>query len=259
MTERTFAYLAGLLRVGDTAEWPAVDYARTATELLLVANGDVPSVAGGTIVKLTLDDVAELTQYTLPLGSKRATANVGGGDDLLIAADVRPGVIVTAHGGASNLVVWLTSEATVEENTDTGWVILTAGMLQSRIAAPEYDALTAAIIAAGQSDPVPILLNDVTERVRAAVRSGGRVALGPVNTIPASLRRAALSLAKYDLFARIAALRRLAEQAKDDADRAEKQLERIEEGKVTPEAPDEGNETETAPTGETGADDAIDL
>ena len=73
----------------------------------------------------------------------------------------------------------------------------------------------------------------------------GAEAIGAVNTIPASLRRAALAIAKYDLFSRIAVLRTLAEGAKNDAEKAERMLERVEEGKVKIEAPAEADETET--------------
>jgi hypothetical protein len=257
MTERTFLFLGGLLQLDQTAEWPAVPYARTATEVLLIANGLTPSDASGAKIKLTLADVAQTQEFALAQGLKRQVTNVTG-DGLAIAADVRPGVKVTAHGSASDLVVWLTCESTTSNDTETGWLILTAGMLQSRISAPEYNALTAAVISSGQSDPIPQLLSDVTERVRLAIRSGGET-LGAVNTIPASLRRAALAIAKHDLFSRIAVLRTLAEGAKNDAEKAERMLERVEEGKVKIEAPATDTETETGNAAEYGSETKIDL
>ena len=89
----------------------------------------------------------------------------------------------------------------------------------------------------GQNDPVPSLLDDVTERVRNAIRSGGRVGLGAADTIPASLRDAALSIAKYRLFGRVSVLRAQAELAQKDAEAAERQLERLEDGKAIVEGP----------------------
>ena len=257
MTERTFLLLAGLIDDAQVAEWPAVPYSRLATEVLIIANGLTPTTAAGTKLKLTLDDVANAQEFTLAQGLKRQVTNVTG-DGLTIAGDVRPGVLVTAKGGASDILVWLTCESTTSNDTETGWLILTAGMLQSRIAAAEYNALTAAVISSGQSDPIPQLLSDVTERVRLAIRSGGE-SLGAVNTIPASLRRAALAIAKHDLFSRIAVLRTLAEGAKNDAEKAERMLERVEEGKVKIEAPETDTETETGNAAEYGSDTKIDL
>jgi hypothetical protein len=257
MTERTFLYLPGALYADQVAEWPAVPYSRLATEVLLIANGLTPSVVGGAKIKLTLDDVVNAQEFPLDRDLKRKPTNVTS-PGLTIAADVRPGVKVTADGGASDILVWLTCESTTSNDTETGWLILTAGMLQSRIAAAEYNALTAAVISSGQSDPIPQLLSDVTERVRLAIRSGGE-SLGAVNTIPASLRRAALAIAKHDLFSRIAVLRTLAEGAKNDAEKAERMLERVEEGKVKIEAPATDTETETGNAAEYGSDTKIDL
>ena len=257
MTERTFLLLSGLITNDQVAEWPALPYARLATEILIIANGLTPTDSAGTKLKLTLDDVAGVQEFTLAQGLKRQVTNVSGGG-LTIPADVRPGVKVTAAGGASDLLVWVTSESTVINDTETGWVILTAGMLQARISAPEYNALTSAVISSGQSDPIPQLLSDVTERVRMAIRSGGET-LGAVNTIPASLRRAALAIAKHDLFARISVLRQIAEGAKADADKAERTLERVEEGKLKIEAPAADTETETGNAAEYGSETRIEL
>jgi hypothetical protein len=257
MTERTFLLLSGLITDAQAAEWPAVPYARTATEVLLIANKIVPTAAAGTKLKLTLDDVAAAQEFTLAQGLKRA-ATIVTSNGLAIPADVRPGVLVTANGGAEELLVWLTAESTTSNDTETGWIILTAAMLQSRISAPEYNALTSAVIASGQSDPIPQLLSDVTERIRMAIRSGGET-LGAVNTIPASLRRSALAIAKHDLFSRVSALRNIAETAKTDAEKAERTLERLEEGKLKIEAPATDTETETGNTAATGYDTKLEL
>ena len=256
MTERTWLYFGGLLQVGQLQESMDVAYSRLRTGgKLIISSGIVPTSA--LKLKLTLDEVAQATEYTLASGQKQAAFNVSGGG-LTIAAGVVPGAIITADGGASDLRVDIEDESTVANDTETGWLILTAGMLQARIAAAEYNALTAAVISSGQSDPIPQLLSDVTERVRLAIRSGGE-SLGAVNTVPASLRRAALAIAKHDLFSRIAVLRTLAEGAKNDAEKAERMLERVEEGKVKIEAPETADETETGNAAEYGSDTKIDL
>ena len=244
-TERTFLLLAGQLYPDQAALFPRVNYLRLAIELALICNGTVPSVVPATC-DLTLDDVAQGETYTLPVGLKVGENNVNGGDGLNIAAQVRPGVIVTAAGNASDLVAWLTAEVTIEEAAEADWLTLTASHLQSRIAAAEYNAFTAALISSGQSDPVPQLLNHVSERIRQAVRSGGKVALGAAGMIPASLIDCGLSIAKYRLFGRVSSMKRFAELAKDDNDQALDELKAVAKGELVPEAP--STATEDAPT-----------
>jgi hypothetical protein len=97
----------------------------------------------------------------------------------------------------------------------------------------------------GGPDPVPALLARAAGLCRAHVRAGGKCALGPDGTVPASLMGAACDLAAFDLCKRfpggVPDDRRAARDAALDTLRA------VAEGRLVPEPPDgaEGS----APTG----------
>lgn len=234
-TEQTWVPINGQLVAGQTAQAAARSYDRLLTLITPIAK-KAPAGANMTF-KLTLDEVAQAAVYSLTNGLLKTENSVAAGAGITVEAAVYPGIEIVTASDAEDLAFWFEMTVTDAANTETGWIMLTAAMLQSRISAPEYERLTSSLIQYGQSDPVPSLLDDVTERVRNAIRSGGRVGLGATDTIPASLRDAALSIVKYRLFGRVSILRSLAEMAKDDAEAAERQLERIEDGKTLVEGP----------------------
>jgi hypothetical protein len=146
------------------------------------------------------------------------------------------------------VAVWIESDVLPVAGEAGSWVVLTAGMLQSRIAAPQYNMITSSAMQGLQADPVPQILADVTESVRDAVRSGSKVAIGPDGTIPSSLKTQALTLAKYELYSRVPSMATAIELLRPDKVAADAYLVKVAQGTIRPASPTTGTETETSNT-----------
>ena len=114
------------------------------------------------------------------------------------------------------------------------WIKPTERDLASCLSQKEIDAFRQSPSATGAEDPVAALLAATAQQVRAAVRANRAVAMGPADTVPQSLMRAALAIAAFD------ALKRLPvpvgedrRQAKDDALAL---LDKVAAGRITPES-----------------------
>jgi hypothetical protein len=246
--------LAGAVSDGQTAEFAPLSYDRSVDRLTLVA-GTAPTE--NCSVKLHLDDEAQAQVFTLPAGQKRLAIALTAA--LAVDAEAVLAAVVLANGSVLDLAVWIESVTGPQAGTDENWVILTAGMLQSRIAAPEYNLFTSSAIQGGQSDPVPQILADISQQVRAAIRSGNQVALGPAGTIPASTKNAALTLAKWEVYARVPTLRTFLETLRPEKDAAERYLMKLAEGAITPETPSTPDEDDAPHAANWGSDTQVEL
>jgi phage gp36-like protein len=83
------------------------------------------------------------------------------------------------------------------------WITLTEDDVLTRLAGAELNAAKTAAKAVGQVNPLPDVLNQVTQEVRARVAACSQNRLGEGSTIPEELKAAALDLARYRLCTRL--------------------------------------------------------
>jgi hypothetical protein len=126
------------------------------------------------------------------------------------------------------------------------WSPLTANDVLACLAGPQVDVLRQRALDAGQADPLPAILADVTARVRAEVRGNrrNRVERDPT-LLPPELKLAAAHLALESLQARLPNLALTADQVRL-ADDARALLARVASGEVpitVPEQPERDLET----------------
>lgn len=125
------------------------------------------------------------------------------------------------------------------------WRAPTETDLAAALSQREIDAFRQSPSATGAEDPVRAILAQSAGEVRAACRSNGRCRMGPEGTVPPSLMRAAVAIAAFD------ALKRLPVPVGEDRRRAKEDalalLERVAEGKVTPEGDGESDAERAAP------------
>lgn len=128
------------------------------------------------------------------------------------------------------------------------WITLTLAQLDTAKAAALVDALQTAALAEGQDDPLPEIIESVTQRIRMEIAAGGRTVLAAdATTLPPSLKSVGLRMVLREGQSRLNAAGAL--PLSDDEVREEKNdlrlLERIADGKITVEASDA---PETTPT-----------
>jgi hypothetical protein len=83
------------------------------------------------------------------------------------------------------------------------WIVLTADELLRSLTGPEKAAVSTAALAAGQTDPVPAIVEDVINEVRGYIAAHPSNALGLSGTIPEKLKIATLSRARYEALTRL--------------------------------------------------------
>jgi hypothetical protein len=83
------------------------------------------------------------------------------------------------------------------------WITLTAADLEARLAGAELTALKTKGLSAGQADPIPEILDQVTKEVRGHVAACTHNQLGAGATIPEELKSAALDMARYRVIDRL--------------------------------------------------------
>jgi hypothetical protein len=83
------------------------------------------------------------------------------------------------------------------------WITLTEADALTGLNAKLLDALRTRVKAAGQADPLPLVIVQVVDQVRGAVGASGRYTLGEGATIPAKLKAAALDLLAIRLMNRL--------------------------------------------------------
>ena len=219
-TEQTGLFIAGLLVDDVSYQWPRVPYARTITELDLIVQGIAPAGANATF-QLTLNGVGQTGNYTVPDGLKLGENPV---DDLLVPANVFPGIKIVHAADSADIVAWLTSSVTPAEVSTDPWPLPTVADLRTHISDPEWESFTQDTLQLSGGDPVPALLQQSVDRIRNAVSRGGFV-MGALGTVPRELLTHTIDFAKYKLFSRVASLKAYAEGMKPVADGIEKFLD----------------------------------
>jgi hypothetical protein len=112
------------------------------------------------------------------------------------------------------------------------WTALTSADVYAGLVAAQIDTLRNRALAPGQPDPLPILLADVTARVRAEIRTCRRNRLDQDPALlPPELKLAASHLVLEALQARLPNLALTTDQL-DLADNARQLLERVANGEV---------------------------
>jgi hypothetical protein len=120
------------------------------------------------------------------------------------------------------------------------WITLNSDDVKRRLSGPELAALQGTALAAGQSDPLPGVLSEVTDEIRGYVATWPENVLGEAGTIPPQLKSAAISIARWRLGGRLPAAASplfQSENRKKENDDAVKLLERCAEGKFAVERP----------------------
>jgi phage gp36-like protein len=115
------------------------------------------------------------------------------------------------------------------------WITLTPDDILLRLAGAEKAAYTTAALAGGQSDPLPEILEQVTDEVRGYIAACASNTLGPAGTLPPRLRLAALDIARYRLVTRLP--NRLTDERKEEYRNAIKLLESVASCKFAVEDP----------------------
>ncbi|MBR1836697.1 MAG: DUF1320 family protein [Kiritimatiellae bacterium] len=133
------------------------------------------------------------------------------------------------------------------------WRAPTETDLAAALSQREIDAFRASPAASLAEDPVAALLAQAAGETRGACRSNGRVRMGPEGTVPPSLMRAVVAIAAFD------ALKRLPVAVGEDRRRAKEDalalLEKVAEGRITPEGdgePDDDSRPATSPLADDG-------
>lgn len=126
------------------------------------------------------------------------------------------------------------------------WITLTLANLDTAKAAALVDALQTAALAAGQSDPLPEIIVNVTNRIRMEIAAGGRTILDEDTTrLPPSLKSLALRMVLREGQSRLnaAGALPLSEDERLEWRSDERLLERIARGEITVEASDNPEST----------------
>lgn len=123
----------------------------------------------------------------------------------------------------------------------TPWITILIDKLQDAKAAAMVDQLRTAALGAGQVDPVPDVIIDVTNRIRQEIAGGGKTVLSADATkIPPSLRRLAMRMIIREAQSRLNVMGALplSDDERKEWDKDDRYLERIADG-LAVEAPDD--------------------
>lgn len=82
------------------------------------------------------------------------------------------------------------------------WAAITETDVKTRISGAELEAIRSSHLADGQSDTVPAVITQITNRIRRACSDNGSIALGAAGTIPVDLLSEALDLIVRELMKR---------------------------------------------------------
>jgi len=121
------------------------------------------------------------------------------------------------------------------------WITLTVAQLDTAKAAALVDALQTAALAAGQADPLPEIIGNVTARIRMEIAAGGRTVLdADVTKLPPGLKSLGLRMVLREGQSRLNAVGALplADDEKEEWRQDIRFLERIAKGEITVEASD---------------------
>ncbi|HSI08829.1 MAG TPA: hypothetical protein VK985_09560 [Rariglobus sp.] len=95
------------------------------------------------------------------------------------------------------------------------FITLTEDHVKTGITGPEIAAARSAALSAGQTDPVPEEIAQVTREVRGRVAACSKNTLGPAGTIPDEAKTAAIDIVVYRLCKRVPGKALLTDQRVD--------------------------------------------
>jgi phage gp36-like protein len=126
------------------------------------------------------------------------------------------------------------------------WITITQDDVLASINSAELTAALNTALAAGQENPLDILIPDVTTEVRGYVRR--RNTLGQTGALPGELKNAAIDIIIYRTANRLRK-KGIAEDKKADNDRALQKLQAVADGSLAVSAPDNpSTEVTSAPS-----------
>ena len=89
------------------------------------------------------------------------------------------------------------------------WITITEDDVKTRLTGAELSAFRTAALAAGQTDPLPEVIAQVTDEVRGYIAACPRNSLGAAGTIPKRLLGAALNIIRYRVATRLPSMKAL--------------------------------------------------
>ncbi|MBI3986980.1 MAG: DUF1320 family protein [Lentisphaerae bacterium] len=107
------------------------------------------------------------------------------------------------------------------------WSALTETEVTTRLTGAEVTALKSAALAAGQTDPLPEIVQQAVDEVRGYIAACRTNTLGAAGTIPSRLISAALALIRYRLATRLPVKALLTEDRVKENEAAIRLLERV--------------------------------
>jgi hypothetical protein len=248
MSEQAWVPLLGLLANGQAQPFAAVSYGRNITTVTLNA-GSAPTDPAGTQFQVNIDGTLQAQVFTLPQNTNSIAIPVSG-TGLSVNGGSTLTAVVTAFGGAADVLFWI--ESTAAAGAADAWVVPTATDLQGAIEAAEWEAFTDSILETNQSDPVPKIITNTVMRIRTAIRTGRKNDLGPAGTIPVGAMDLFLQVAQWYFFKRVKSVA-FGDKALESMRReANDEIKAICDGDRIFEAPT--TVTETVPSGAIGYD-----
>lgn len=120
------------------------------------------------------------------------------------------------------------------------WSTLTSSDVKTRLTGAELAALQTAALAAGQTDPLPDILAQVTSEARGYIAANPKNSLGAAGTLPSKLLSAALAIIRYRLATRLPVKSLLTEDRVKENEQAIRLLEQVAADKFAVEDPVSG-------------------
>ena len=121
------------------------------------------------------------------------------------------------------------------------WSALTTANVKTRLTGAELAAMQTAALSAGQTDPLPDIITQVTDEVRGYVAANRKNTLGAAGTLPSKLHGAALAMIRYRLATRLPVKSLLTEDRVKENEAAIRLMEQVAAGKFSIEDPTSGD------------------
>jgi phage gp36-like protein len=116
------------------------------------------------------------------------------------------------------------------------WTALTVTDVTTRLAGVEVTSLQTIALAAGQTDPIVEIIEQVTDEIRGYVGAGG-YALGAAGTLPSKLIGTALAMIRQRVITRLPNAGLMDQDRRDEYKDAIRLLENVSAGKFSLEEP----------------------
>ncbi|ODU24840.1 MAG: hypothetical protein ABS95_01425 [Verrucomicrobia bacterium SCN 57-15] len=142
------------------------------------------------------------------------------------------------------------------------WAALTVDDIKTRLSGPELNSLQSSALAAGQNNPLPEVIAQVTDEIRGYIRPRGT--LGPEGTLPPQVFSAALAIIRWRVMGRMsvgsAGLILQSEPRRKEYEDAMALIKDIGAGRFVVETPDtESAQNFDAPRSKFGSDDKMEF